>query len=213
MNPQFYIFGIQRSGTNYFCTLLDQNFGASLLNPGQGAWKHSIEVPKKWDSSQQTFLIYKNPYTWVESIICRMKVDWFKTQLTYPGDEQHEDDDLMYDGMNIENIAKTWKHFHDTWLNQGLYHFRYEMLLMEESRDEILDTIQQQTGWESTSSSLDGSWSNVNAGSVNLSSKFKVEDKEYYKKCEPKVLTDKQISCVTQTIGVDMIESLGYKAL
>ena len=206
----FFVFGMQRSGTNYFCELLEQNFSAVTLNPGQRAWKHSIDVPSKWQSNKPTFVIHKSPYTWVESNVCRMKVDWFKTQLTYPGDEQNSDPELMYDGMNIENIARTWKHFHDTWLSlETPMVVQYEKLLVEESRDQILDDISNRFGWKCTSPSLDGSWSNVGDG-VNLSSKFKPEHKEYYKKGQPKVLTPKQIACITDTIGLSMITDMGY---
>ena len=209
MKPAFYIFGMQRSGTNYFCELLDLNFSAEMLNPGQRAWKHSIDLPTKWDSDKPTIVIHKNPYTWVESIVCREKRDWDKTQLTYPSSEVHENTDLMYEGMNIENIARTWRHFHDTWFSIDAMVVQYEKLLVEETREQILEDIVDRFGWESTSPSLDGSWSNVGAG-VNLSSKFKPEDKEYYKKGEPKVLTPKQIACITDTIGTSMIRNTGY---
>jgi len=210
MTPAFYIFGMQRSGTNYFCELMELNFSAVALNPGQRAWKHSIDVPSKWQSDKPTLVIHKNPYTWVESIVCREKRDWDKTQLTYPSNEIHEDADLMYEGMNIENNARTWKHFHDTWLSlETPMVVQYEKLLVEETREQILDEISERFEWSNTSPSLDGSWSNVGDG-VNLSSKFKPEHKEYYKKGQPKVLSPRQIACITDTIGASMIRDMGY---
>ena len=78
MIKPIYIFGIHRSGTNYLMSLLNSNFGKihekNINNNYQPLWKHSVVVDSNI-GDYPTFVIYKNPYTWVESIIKRKQDD------------------------------------------------------------------------------------------------------------------------------------------
>ena len=76
MIKPIYIFGIHRSGTNYLMNLLNRNFGKihekNTNNNYQPRWKHSVVVDELED--YPVFVIYKNVYTWVESILKRKAV-------------------------------------------------------------------------------------------------------------------------------------------
>jgi hypothetical protein len=73
MIKPIYVFGIHRSGTNYLMNLLNRNFGKihekNTNNNYQPRWKHSVVVDELED--YPVFVIYKNVYTWVESILKR----------------------------------------------------------------------------------------------------------------------------------------------
>jgi hypothetical protein len=216
MGSNYYIFGIQRSGTNYLQQLITANFKTPRMANRQGAcWKHSIDVPAKWDRQMPTFLMYKNPYLWVESMCLRNRVDWLKTQKKYPADDLHHVDLLNINGMNIVNLAKTWAHFHKTWLDDSVLNssdhlvIKYESLLQDDSRNKVLNTICNVTQWKQSGPS----WVNVADGKVSQSPKFDADSKEYYFNQKPKVLDKIQCGAITQTIGPHLIRSMGYKLL
>ena len=215
----YYIYGIQRSGTNYLEQLIKSNFpSCRVMNSQQRAWKHSINMPIHWDNTQYTFIIHKNPYTWVESMCFRNRVDWIKTQKTYPANELHTADILNVEGANIVNLARTWKHFHNTWLfseetkSPKRLVIRYEDLLNDNSRRVILSTIAQMTKWGHKKTS-DNDWHNPKMGKVSQSPDFDEKRLAYYQKQYPEKLTKLQIGAITQEIKPQMIRQMGYKVL
>jgi len=119
----YYVFGLQRSGTNFLETIFNQNFMSNRMNGfcDYRSWKHSIDVPAKYDSTVTTFVIHKNPYTWVESIALRNNVDWLKSQTTYPALEINDPRVAIGDKKKFDliNLCKTYRHFHETWLDRS----------------------------------------------------------------------------------------------
>lgn len=203
---QYYIFGLQRSGTNFLENILRTNYKATKLNRTTKSWKHSIDVPEGYNSKKPTVLIHKNPYTWVESICLRNKVDWLKTQKTYPADEI-EDEHLSLGRMNIKNLAKTYKHFHDTWLSQDIHIIQYEMLL--EKSEKLLGDLETSFGWNRTSSTL----SIPPRGKVSQSKDYDETREKYYKSQTPKKLTKYHIKTINDILGDDTFKKLGYKKI
>lgn len=218
-NDNFYIYGMQRSGTNYLEQLLKSNFpDCKMINPGKIVWKHAIDAPTQWNNNQYTFIIHKNPYTWVESMCFRNRMDWIETQKTYPADELHLVDMLNVEGANIINLAKTWKHFHNTWLfsekTKGPKRLviRYEDLLNDNSRSAILSTIAHMTEWSCTKPA-GGDWHNIEAGKAPQSPDFDKKRLAYYQKQYPEKLNEFQINAITQEIEPHMIQQIGYEVL
>lgn len=80
MKKDFYIFGLQRSGTTYVEKCLTTNFDMQVVN-GPGSWKHRWPIPTEFPNHQESikFVVTKNPYTWVESIIYRGSADLLET--------------------------------------------------------------------------------------------------------------------------------------
>lgn len=154
-NHDYYIFGLQRTGTNYIEILLHRNFVTRKLNPGSRAWKHSINHPDGYQKNQPTVIIYKNPYTWIESLCLRNTVDWLKRQRDYPADEKPSGALLFGPkNLNVVNLAKTYAHWVDSWaLNEDIIERRntiivmYEDLLDDKKRDLILTNVMNTFSW------------------------------------------------------------------
>jgi hypothetical protein len=217
MNKNFYyIWGIQRSGTNFLEKLLNLNYNGCKRNGGISAWKHSIDDPADgWSKALPNFIIYKNPYTWIESISYRSTVDYIRTQTLYPATEYIEEDlQLGPKKLNTINLAKTYRHFHSNWLDRddlklGM-EIKYEDLLVDESRYKILLDISTKMSF--VKPDMDR-FKIPTTGSVMGSYDYTNDREEYYKSGRPSVLTQKQIDAVTETVGVELITKMGYEVL
>jgi len=212
----YYMWGIQRSGTNFLEQLLKTNYQAHKRNAAKSAWKHSIDDPiDGWSRSLPNFVIHKNPYTWVESIATRNTVDWLKTQTTYPATDDIDSELQLGDKkLNIVNLAKTYKHFYDNWLDRTdlkLYMvIRYEDLLIDDKRYKILLDIPMRMSFPKPQRDK---FMIPKIGGVSQSKDYTEEREEYYKSGRPSVLTQKQIEAVTETVGVELITKMGYEVL
>ena len=223
---------MQRSGTTYSQQLLQENFNVlSLNNHGprfdlttpvnlhveyggrQGIWKHSVYVPKKYDPTVPTILTSKNPIMWVESICYRKSVNIGATNGRWQPYKKHEDNDYNVGpkGMNIINLALTWKNMYNNWLfdkqeTRNQYFFRYEQLLDRTSRETVLQEIKDKFGFQQRYNS----WANIQEGQVVLSKDYTSDMTPYYVSQTPKELTTKQIDGIKSTIGEDMLNNMGY---
>lgn len=188
------------------------NLNAPRRSMGEGVWKHNIEVPEIYDPMKPTIVINKCPYTWVESLCFRSKVDWVKRQTTYPATEQHTNQQMMVNGMNIENLAKTWKHFNDTWQDghgctaARTMFLRYETLLSTETREDFLEELSDKFGWAKTRDA----WQNPSRGTISQSRGYDEVREAYYRKMIPAKLSEPQIECIKNAIGDDMLKRIGY---
>ena len=208
----YYVFGLQRSGTNFLEQLMKKNFGAQRRNSAKDSWKHSIDIPTGYERGAPTLIIHKNPYTWVESIALRNTVDWLKTQNTYPAKEIEDDRYVIGSSppMNIINLAKTYKHFHETWLKDEYLVISYENLLIEEKRNEALRSIQERYDF---SRPKNKPWEIPQRGSVSQSRDYNTQREEYYIQGKPETLNHLQIAKINFILGKDLISSMGYEVL
>lgn len=212
----YYIFGIQRSGTNYIESLIRDNFVSRKMNRTTRSWKHSINVPRNQNKNIFTVIIHKNPYTWTESICYRNKVDWTKTQFHYPADDRNFDRQLNVgpDKLNIINLAKTWNHFHKTWitdvqLNCDKYIIiRYEDLLTEETRENVLHELQN-VGFDKKNDR----WVDVDTIKVSQSKNYDTTMNKYYLNMMPEKLTRYQIDAINQNIDHSLFKKMNYSLL
>ena len=211
----YYIFGLQRSGTNFLQKLIFCNFHARKVNAKEGAWKHSIVDPPKYDKSLPTIIIYKNPYTWVESVSMRNNVDWIETQNKYPVNEQiREALKVGPKNMNLRNLCMTYSSFHNNWLRRNDINkyliIKYEDLLDPEKRSEVLAKIEDRFGFQRKTR---GKWVIPERGDVSQSKDYDEEREKYYLECKPKYLTSRQINEVNRIVGAKRIMRMGYKIL
>jgi hypothetical protein len=210
----YYIFGIQRSGTNFVEATMKNNFAIRKTNTQKNCWKHSITVPKSYKTNSPTIVIYKNPYTWVESIAFRNSVDWVRTQVTYPAKEPCDDElKVGEDGLNVTNLAKTYNHFYTTWLlntpGSNTAFIKYEDLLVPSSRLKIFENVQ-------TNFALQRKGSNLvfpEKGAVSQSKDYTNSREDYYRKQMPEHLTKVQIDEISRILDDRIFEKTGYTRL
>lgn len=215
----YFIFGLQRSGTNYLQALLDRNFYVENINDNltMKSWKHSIDLPAVNNLNiTPKIIITKHPYTWIESLAWRDKVDWAYTQTLYPAHEMGNADlNVGRFGFNLVNLIKTYNHFVNTWILDNSidnrYILRYEDLLDETIRIRHLKSIHEKFSLKKT---LDpDTWFNPKDGAVLYSSKYNsAEHKEYYANVQPKFLTRQHINIINDMLA-DVMDTLCYKTI
>lgn len=205
---RYFIFGLQRSGTNFLEQLLAKNFSISKINRTNRCWKHSIDIPKGYQQNELTILIYKNPYTWCESLCCRNNVDWIKTQKTYPATEGEAKFLAGKNRFNVANLAKTYKHWHESWTQSNVNGLviKYEDLLVKETREQFLEKIKAPVRKSDT-------WQIPQIGKVSQSRDYTKQREQYYLEMKPTKLNQEQIEAITETIGVNMIRKIGYNPI
>lgn len=210
---EVYVFGLHRSGTNYLTSLLNVNFKKIIQVNSDGnytpLWKHSVVVDSTI-GDYPTFVIYKNPYTWVESIIKRRQDDGHNIMLAskylphYVDENRYikTDSDLSYyDGkISFERLLNIYRQFHENWIlnfpkQNNLFVISYEDLLIKEKRDKILDIIGKKFNWDSPNN-----WLNSEPGTIPLSKDYSHERGEYYLNGKPKELSIEEIEMIDTII-------------
>lgn len=214
MTQDYYISGLQRSGTNLLQQTIETNFQVASTNrikTGGRTWKHNISMPSEFPSDN-LLVIYKNPYTWIESIAFRRPADIVETQRMFPIDEIGGINHSMVVGegdFNLINICKTWQHYMQNWVvdNQRKTFFvKYESLLQDTQRHSVYTEIENFFGWERVQPELQY----LEPGKVQYSENYKQSIEEYYIKGFPKHLTSEQIRTVNNIVGTSLIQQLGY---
>ena len=223
MDMKFYISGLQRSGTNYLSSLLTENFfELSHCNAGRtsAVWKHHVEpangLQKEVEERKPTawFMIYKNPYTWVESICERNRVDYTNTQDKFGKSDQGG---FLYgkNNINVEHLAKTWNHWVKMWLLetppyvQNMHAVKYESLLDESYRNQFLDNVCSGHQWKRKHNNY---WQNIGYGKVTQSPRFDQDKIQYYKNVEHN-LPQKVVNIINQHIEQKCFEVTGYSPI
>lgn len=200
MKNEYYLYGLQRSGTNYLRKLIELNFHCYARNKkSPSSWKHRLDIPEN-PSGYPCICIYKNPYKWIESLY-RNPEDFFKRQKMF----QCLNEDGSY---NLTNVAKTYRHWIETWvlpahIDQNIHVIKYEDLLKDKRKTLIELSPIIPVLFDS---------SNIKEPEKVLNSvKFTDEKKEYYLKSkEISILTEEQINEVNEIFDIDFIESIGY---
>ena len=200
MNNEYYLYGLQRSGTNYLRKLIELNFCYHARNKkSPRSWKHRLDVPEN-PGGYPCICIYKNPYKWIESLH-RNPEDFFEKQETF----QCFNEDGSY---NLTNVAKTYRHWIETWALpiehvRNIYTLKYEDLIKD--KKETLIRL------SSIFKVLFDSANIIEPKTVLNSVKFTDDKKEYYLKSkETSILTREQIDEVNKIFDIDFMDSIGY---
>lgn len=213
--PDYYLFGLQRSGTNFLEKIILENYKKKKQpNTYSISWKHSVHDPKDWDKRIPTIIIYKNPYTWMESIAFRNKRDWVGTQKKYPADEATTPDLQVGDAkLNATNLILTYRDFIINWVGRmdipQYYCIKYEDLLDDQTRGLIFTMIGKIFKWKKNGET----YTFPKCGKVDLSPCFSKKSEEYYKIQKPVKLSKHHIHEINRVLGIDMINKLGYNVI
>lgn len=199
---EFYVFGLQRSGTTFLEHLLHANFNCKIAN-SHDSWKHSIE--KLVFPSSTIFNIYKNPYTWIESVMFREHAD---LPVTSP---QILKESSLNDGLHLRinpiELAKIYENYCNNWftnLNNNTFIVQYENLIEKDSLEQFIETIPFAKISINTVIPRAGFW---------MSEGFKDDIIPYYLKGIPEYLNSDQINVINEIISDQTFSRLGYKRI
>jgi hypothetical protein len=196
----------------------DEGGDSKRVLVGDGTWKHLARPNPAHDPTIPLIITAKNPVMWIESISYRKFVNMHVTAGRFGIREKSTDPDLMIGDrkFNLINMSKIWKDWYENWLIKDIdkrpltYYYRYEQMLIKESREKVLEEIQNKFNLVRQN---EDSWWNAKHGDIPLSKAHDEEMQTYYKSETPKYLNDKQISIVKETIGEEVLKITGYDYL
>ena len=221
-NEGFLIFGLQRSGTNLLSDMLTRSFSSLENNFYQinerrfdSVWKHSIYVPTIYIDCP-LFVIFKNPYKWVESICLRNHADILSRQVKYPVNAREGFANNVLFGknkFNLENLGKLYSHFFESWIvnrNKNIKQkiiVNYEDLLDKEKREIFYDKVSKKFNI------------NVNiltdpislVGQVYQSEDYSRKNFDNYNESSKLQLNKENLSVLNSNLNDLIFDTLGYK--
>lgn len=230
-NYGYFQFGLQRTGTTFIDFTFKRNFNIWKANdlihhdknnrppsPETLTWKHSIWVPKNYRQGWPVILNYKNPYTWVESMLYRRGLENSGWGSTYSGllpildrrsdtYEKHKSDWIY----NTDSFVQVYRYWFNTWLdfyekNKDItYIIKYEDLLYEDKREDIFNKAADKFGWDKPKEYY---WVPHVGASQPIENRV-----EYYKNGVPEKLERKYIDLVNEFFDKDLMDRLGYTVL
>ena len=221
-NEGFLIFGLQRSGTNLLSDMLTRSFSSLENNFYQinerrfdSVWKHSIYVPTIYIDCP-LFVIFKNPYKWVESICLRNYADILSRQVKYPIDEKEGFANNVLFGknkFNLVNLGKLYSHFFESWVvnqNKNIKQkiiVNYEDLLDKEKRGVFYDKVSKKFNIN-----LNISMDPISLeGQVYQSENYSNENFDKYNESSKLQLNKESISVLNSNLNELIFNTLGYK--
>lgn len=204
----FYLFGLQRSGTSFFGETLCLNFESNYLNTS-GTWKHSLTVPQTVkETLNPVFVIFKNPYTWIESICYRDPADLLITSARTYALQEADIGDLIFghDSVNLNRLAQLYEDYANEWLSlSNSTVVLYEQMIDKSFRDNFLSSLNWIKKVES--------WTVPEPGSLFMSEGFENKSIEYYLKQQPKRLDKEKIDIINSVVSDTTFNQLGYKKI
>ena len=202
----YYIFGLQRSGTTFLERMLTNTFNAKWLN-GDYTWKHELLVPDIIKENRHTTLVnFKNPYTWLESIIFRGNADLLMTATGYGlQDDTGPGSVIGHDGINLTNVAKLYAVYAERWLAAStapcVHIVRYEDMLKQYGRDMLANALLKR-------GLID--WQLPEPGSLFMSEDFTNDRVGYYLQESPSRFSPEQLRTINDNIPIEIFTALGY---
>jgi len=198
---QFYIFGLQRTGTTFVEHILSKNFDCSVSNSGRPYWKHTHEVPDITD--RPAYLTTKNPYQWIESICFREHADLPPTALNRYGYDVHEGPENTANTFNVRVLAKMYNDYYKKWIfNSSAQRVKYEPLLTKEGLDQFINSI----GFPRITRKVI-----VPApGSLFMSEGYSNQMVDYYLEGKATQLDQQQLDIINQQLDDKLLDAMGY---
>jgi hypothetical protein len=199
---KFYIFGLQRSGTTFVENLITLNFNARVCNR-EGSWKHSLSIPNKLHDDL-SIVVFKNPYTWLESIVFRDPADLLVTAKSYKLTEHSNDSYVIgHDRVDLVQLSKLYNDYVSKWSETSFIKVRYEDLLEKDKLDEFLSSVP-------FDKRHDGDWIIPEPGSLFMSEGFSSNMYTYYIEKKPKYFTEDDLRVINTNIDHQVLHRIGY---
>ena len=223
-NEGFLIFGLQRSGSNILSEMLKRSFSSPInffnqINEKRFdvIWKHSIYVPTI-NINCPTFVIFKNPYKWVESICLRKHRDILFRQVTYPVDERVGLSNNYLFGknkFNLENLGKLYSHFFKSWVLHKNNNIRQKIIVKYEN---LIDKEKREALFNKISKKLNIEYNEIIdpislVGKIYQSENFSENEINYYKKENDLSLSEENLYILNSNLNSLIFDTLGYKKI
>jgi len=187
---KFELYGLQRTGTTWVKNFLELNFECKEDNT---YWKHTL-YPK--ELQHPTCVIFKSPYTWIESIVYREPAD---LPTRYPDvliSGNHMIDNSYGEcNVNIEKLVELYSIFYNNWASIADQIFVYEDLL-----DNI--DLQIEAGKSLGLERKDAEWEDPPLG-IFMQEAFTKDMYPYYKAQTPERLEGIHIELINNIIPED----------
>jgi len=123
---QFFVFGLQKSGTKYAKRLVEINTNLSFCK--DYVWKHTMDTTSWKDDDIVKFWITKSPYNWVRSVLYRHRVDILNKYRRY---NFSNNDTLSIRDLNIKSLVLLYNDYHSRWVDNKVSNIQYEELLKD----------------------------------------------------------------------------------
>lgn len=192
-----YIAGLQRTGTNFASSVYANSID---IDPARGYHKHMMKIKgKDLEDCQSVICVIKNPYTWVESICYRSCANIFTSEVAaYKEYNLHDDihgigayreHDAKWgratQKINVKNLCTLYKDFYTSWLEYDKTQLVYYEELVKSNRDKIHNIVPESSNWEPR--------------------RLKT-----YLSYTTSLLSDDVIHQITDTLGKDFFNKIGY---
>ncbi len=223
-NQGFLIFGLQRSGSNILSEMLKRGYSSpnnSFVQINDRRfdviWKHSIYVPTI-NIDCPTFIIFKNPYKWVESICLRNYRDILTRQVKYPIDERKGFSDNHLFGknkFNLANLGKLYSYFFESWIVNKNNNIKQKIIVKYE---DLLDKEKREFFFKKISKKLSVNYNIVIdpislVGQIYQSENFSEENLNYYKREKELSLSKENLSVLNSNLNNLIFSMLEYKKM
>jgi len=208
-----YIFGLPRSGTNFINTLINSKLKVVFSNPninGDDLWKHSFNGLNNINEHDKIIFIYKNVYTWIESILIRYPSMGVFIQNTLKNQNLQLSEELIMEEseflfcdylVSLETMVNIYKHYVNQFKEYEKNHnniliIKYEDLLIPEKQTHVLKQLF--SFFESENTNYDF----FERERVPVSKKINKDTLEYYKNEKPIFLPENMVNKINEIIKI-----------
>ncbi len=143
-----YVFGLQRTATNYVHSLLWKNFGAFAQQPSSSEetlWKHTRspnDAMREICSFSLIALVGKDPVMWADSL-ARKPMDAHKI---FEGGDDEPNISLYSKKVPLAQVVEVWNDYNRAWSEwvrklDNIEPIKHEALIIDERREAWLDMI------------------------------------------------------------------------
>lgn len=195
MNKQdIYLFAPHRSGTNFLNQLINLNYNYNNVNSGvlyNKLWKHSCLGGHSVSDETPIIVIYKNIYTWLESVLIRKPMfglDFIQSLKHLDKDKYDQIMELkckfyfINGNISLSCVVEAYINFYKQFLNCGkdVTYIKYEDLLYDNSLERVFKRLDQILTRKTSELRM--------PKKVHLSPNFSDVNKPYYKEGKPTFL-------------------------
>lgn len=222
MANDYLIYGLHRSGTDYLEETIRINFEKERIVNVSDLWKHSLDDPAGFNKAEYNtkpiLIIYKNPYSWMETLAFGPREDFAGSTDWYTKMEEFQDPDFRIGELpdrpwiNLQSSAAVYRYWVDNWMfrnnivNRTVW-VKYEDLLVPGTRKTVLDNIARKFAWQQQTTV----WEVPEFGTVPGDSHYNIFWDHYYIQQKPHHITTKHVLEMNNIIDVEIIQNMGYE--